>query len=148
VRALAVDFGFKKIGIAVGETEFKIAHPRQPIAASGALAKDALAIVETARKEQVDVVIVGLPVEESGKEGRMARICRTVGALISEQGFRVEFVDESYTSLEAETSLAQSRLDIMRKQDFAANRKKGSNMREAIHGEAAVLILERFQVEA
>jgi putative Holliday junction resolvase len=131
LRALAVDYGFRNIGIAIGETEFNVGSSRAPILASGSLAKDAEAIAEIARKEEVELVLMGLPVEETGVEGKMARICRALGSHIADRGFKVSFVDESFTSVEAQVNLAESGLSFARK-------------KEKIHGEAAMLILERF----
>jgi putative Holliday junction resolvase len=139
---MAVDFGFKKIGIAIGETEFKIASPRPTLSATGALAKDALAIAALAKKEEVELVVVGLPVELSGQEGKMARICRNLGAQLTALGMRVEFVDESYTSVEADSILAEARVAVSNE----GSRKKPPSLGADTHGEAAMLILERFQV--
>lgn len=133
IRLLGIDFGFKRIGVAVGETSLGIATARPPIAASGALKRDAEAIVRIAKNEQADVVVIGLPLEEIG-EGRMARICRTLGSHVSESGQRVEFVDESMSSVQAEATLIADDL-------------KASQRRKLRDGEAARLILERYMNE-
>lgn len=126
-----MDFGFKRIGLAVAETEPEIITARPPIAASGTLAVDARKLVEMARREEVDEIVVGLPIEEDGEEGRMARICRTLAGHIRESGIRVALVDETLTSVEAERNLK------------ANEGMKGSQIRKLKDGEAARLILER-----
>jgi putative Holliday junction resolvase len=144
---MGVDFGFKKIGIAVGETEFQIAQPRSPLHASGSLKVDAQQLAEVAKREEVEVVVVGVPVEESGIEGRMARICRTLGSHLQTLGVRVEFVDESYTSLEASARMAENTKPLGKSSAQRSNRSPTNpgQFRKSVHGEAAVLILERFR---
>ncbi len=131
MRLLGIDFGFKRIGIAVAESEVGIVTPRPPMEASGTLKRDAEAISLLAKREEVDAVVLGLPIEESGEEGRMARICRTLAEHISGNGIVVHLVDESMTSVQADGALRQDGL-------------KASQRRKLRDGEAAALILERY----
>lgn len=131
---MGVDYGFARIGIAIAETEPPIVTARPPLKASGKLARDGESLVKIARNEQAERVVVGLPIEENGGEGRMARICRTVAGHIASAGIPVSFVDERLTSVAAEHSL--------REQDL-----KASQRRRLKDGEAARLILERFMNE-
>ncbi len=131
MRLLGIDFGFKRIGIAVAESEVGIVTPRPPMDASGTLKRDAEAISLLAKREEVDAVVLGLPIEESGEEGRMARICRTLAEHISGNGIVVHLVDESMTSVQADGALRQDGL-------------KASQRRKLRDGEAAALILERY----
>ena len=126
---LGVDFGFKRIGLAVAETEPPIVTARPAIVASGTLAKDAQTLADIARKEEAREVVIGLPIEEEG-EGRMARICRTLAGHIESAGFKVHLVDETLTSVQADANL--------REHGTAAQRRKLKD------GEAACLILERY----
>jgi len=77
---------------------------------------------------------MGLPIEESGEEGRMARIFRTLGDHIVGNGVPVYFVDESMTSVQADSLLREDGL-------------KASQRRKLKDGEAAALILERYLSE-
>ena len=131
MRLLGVDFGMARIGLAVGESEHDLATPRPPLAASGKLKTDAAAIAAIAKKEQAETVVVGLPIEEDGEEGKMARIARLLAGHIQDLGFKVALVDERMTSVEAESGLR--RMDL-----------KASERRKLRDGEAASLILERF----
>lgn len=133
MRLLGIDFGFARIGIAFAETEFGIVTPRNAMNAAGALKKDAAAISALARKEEADRIVLGLPLED-GVEGKMARICRTLGEHLTALGENVSFVDESMTSNEADTFLKEEGLK-------ASERKK---RRDA---ESAGLILERYMHE-
>jgi len=129
-----VDFGFKRIGLAVGESEFGVVTPRPTILAAGALKKDAVAIHSLAKKEEANAIVLGLPIEPDGQEGRMARICRNLGQLLVDAGATVHFVDETLTSVEAESAMAEAGL-------------KASDRRKLRDGEAAARILERFMAE-
>jgi putative Holliday junction resolvase len=137
MRLLGVDFGFKRIGIAIAESEPMIITARAPIEASGTLKKDAARLIEIAKREEVDRVVVGLPLED-GEEGRMARICRTLAGHIAEGGIPVDLEDESMTSVEAEATLRSI------PSGDGAGSLKASERRKLKDGEAARLILERY----
>jgi len=105
--------------------------PRPSMSASGSLKTDAAEILKLAKREEVTAIIIGLPIEESGEEGRMARICRTLGDHIAGNGTPVYLVDESMTSVQADDALRGDGL-------------KASQRRKLRDGEAAALILERY----
>lgn len=132
MRVLAVDFGGRRIGIAVGEIEFEIITPRPSLAATGTLKGDAAAIAALAKGEQVDRIVIGLPINE--EDQRMENVCRKLGGLVAERGFTVDFVDEAFTSEEADAELRTYGL-------------KASERRKQRDGEAARLILERWIFE-
>lgn len=131
MRLLGVDFGSKRIGIAVGESEFGVVTPRLPIAPTGTLKKDAVNLAALAQKEQAERIVLGLPLEPGGVEGRMAKIARTLAGEIEKAGCPVHLVDETLTSVQAEAGLIADGL-------------KASQRRKQLDGEAAALILERY----
>lgn len=126
MRALGVDFGQARIGIAVGVDG--IASPRPNLTASGSLAKDAQAIQAIAAREEVEVVVVGIPGMEDGKQ---ARICGMLADRIEELGVDVVRIDESLSSVEANALIDEHDL-------------RYSLRKKAVDGLAACLILERF----
>lgn len=129
MRLVGVDFGARRIGIAMGETEVKIATARPPMIASGKLATDAQNLVNFMREEQAAAIVLGVPEHEYDE--RMAKICRRLGDEMVKLGAVVHFVDESFTSVEADSALKTTNLT-------AAGRRK---LRD---GEAACQILERY----
>jgi putative holliday junction resolvase len=131
LRLLGVDFGFKRIGIAIAETEVDIISPRPSLAASGTLKTDAAVLSEYAKRERAEAIVIGLPLEEGGEEGKMARICRTVARHLTDSGHTVHFVDETLSSVEADAGLREMGL-------------KASQRRKLRDGEAARVILERY----
>lgn len=131
MRLLGVDFGFKRIGLAVGDSETGFTTPCLPLPAAGALKRDAEAIHQQARKEQANAIVLGYPLGDEGEAGRMARIARTLKEHLEALGHQVHLVDESLTSVEAESAMLEAGLK-------ASVRKKHRD------GEAACRILERY----
>jgi putative holliday junction resolvase len=131
MRVLGIDFGGKRIGVATGETEFKIATPRAAFVASGTLRIDAEQVKKIATEEQVKNVVLGVPLDSEGAETKMSRICRMLGSEIEKLGLEVAYVDESMTSVASQASLREFDLT-------AAQRRRH------IDSEAACRILERF----
>lgn len=121
----------KRIGLAVAESDHGVVTSRPPITPTGTLRKDAALLKDLVKKEQADFIVLGLPLEPGGEEGRMAKIARTLANEIQGAGCRVELVDETLTSVEAES-------------DLRAGGLKASQRKKLRDGEAARLILERF----
>lgn len=96
---LAFDFGLKRIGVAVGNTMLKQAHPLKVISAETNAAKftalaDILAEWKPAR------CIVGLPLHPDGGEHEMTARCkRFANQLHGRFGVETELVDERYSSV-------------------------------------------------
>ncbi len=128
IRALGIDFGQRRIGLAIGISEPRVISPRKPIAASGTLSKDAITIATLAQSEEINVVVMGIPNHE---DSRRAVIHHRLADLIAECGVRVARVDESLTTVMATERLAELGLK-------SAGRKK------VIDSQAASIILERF----
>lgn len=131
MRVLAVDFGSKRIGIAVGESEFKITTGRPVLDPTGTLAKDAAAIKAIAIKEGCEAVVVGVPIQADGTPGELARVCRMLGERLTEMQCTVAYVDEAGTSVAAEQDLFRAGF-------------KGSVVKKRKDSEAARRILERY----
>lgn len=126
---MAVDFGSKRIGIAVGVSEPMVATPKPYLVPTGTLAKDALQLASLAKQHEADVVVVGIP--HNDENPRMANICMKLAEAIRKLGLEVEEIDESLSSVEAESRLLA--MDLT-----AATRR---SHRDA---EAACILLERY----
>lgn len=130
MRVLGVDFGTKRIGIAVGESEFKIVSPRPALTASGTLARDAETISSLVKAESAERVVVGIPYNEEDR--KMERICGLLAEELRKRGLTVDTVDEAMTSVGAEQVMTDLR---------------GSQVRRRKDGEAACRIVERYFFE-
>ncbi len=104
-RVLAVDWGRKRRGVAISDPSRTMAFPREVVETlddAAAIAR----IAALAREEEVDLIVVGLPVNVDGTEGGAAAEVRAfAGRLAEAAGMPVELFDESYTTLEAEALL-------------------------------------------
>lgn len=129
MRVVGVDFGSKRIGIAVGETERATPSPRPAIASSKGLAGNARALKAIVEKETAEAIALGVPHNE--QDGSMAKVCERLAEELRDQGITVFEVDESLTSVDAEERLRAFGWTAAQR-----NRYKDS--------EAACLILERF----
>ncbi len=129
MRILGIDYGSKRIGIAVGETQTRLAFPRKAIRATGSLVRDAQRVAEIARAEECERVVLGLPLLPSGKEGSQSALVRRLGDVLRESGLMVEYQDERWTSLAAELSLSHL---------------KPKKRKESLDSESARLILQEY----
>ena len=103
-RILAIDHGTRRIGLAVGDTESGFAFPRPALQRRGGK-RDLDTLRELARAEQVDEVIVGLPLNMDGSEGPQAAAARAFGERLVAIGFRVIYADERLSSWQAREQL-------------------------------------------
>ncbi len=105
---LAFDFGAKRIGIAVGDLELRIAHPLVTLE-STQNEQRFNAIAALIKEWQPVFVVVGLPAHMDGSEHEISKLCRRF-ALRLEQRFKLRtvLVDERLSSHAAELSLAES----------------------------------------
>jgi len=132
---LAFDFGAKRIGVAVGESRLRIAHPVATIPAPDRRTRFA-AIEQLIAEWRPDLLVVGLPAHMDGNEHEMSRRCRNFARSL-EGRFRipVHLVDERLSSRAAQSALAEA---------GAAHRRR----KAALDPVAAQLILQSFFDEA
>lgn len=114
-RLLALDFGTRRIGAAVSDPRRLIATPlevherRDP-------AQDARHYRELVRENEVDRIVIGLPLHTGGREGASAKLARDFGAwLAGITGLPILFYDERYTSSDAEDALIAAGLKRSRR---------------------------------
>ncbi|GAB4511691.1 MAG: Holliday junction resolvase RuvX [Haliangiales bacterium] len=84
MRALGLDVGMKTIGVAIGDELGLAAHPLETIARAGAAA-DVARVAALVAEREVSTVVVGLPLELSGQEGRRVRRVRAFTAQLAAQ---------------------------------------------------------------
>lgn len=130
---LALDFGLRRIGIAVGQTVTASASPLAVIANS-ATGPDFDAIAAIIDEWQPSRLIVGLPLHADGTPGDMQAHVQDFVAGLSRFQLPIDTVDERYTSREAEAVLKKAR----------ASGGRGRITKEMIDSAAAVFIAERF----
>ena len=98
-RLLAVDWGERRIGLALSDETQTLAQPLATLTRRTGKRfpmKDLLARLE---QHEVAGVVVGLPLEASGAEGEPARAARALAEDIARRSGRpVELVDERFTT--------------------------------------------------
>lgn len=105
---LGLDVGTRRIGVArASATGFRLARPLCTVERSG-LKKDVPALAAICRREAAERLVVGLPYDLEGGEGRSARLARQIGdALAEATGLPVHYQDERYSTVEASARLHQ-----------------------------------------
>lgn len=111
MRTLALDWGERRIGVAISDPTGLIAQPLETIPAHAG-GRDALErIAELVRSHEVGEIVVGLPIHMNGRAGPEAQKARAFGERVRKRaGVAVEYLDERWTSVEAERALEESGL--------------------------------------
>ena len=108
---LAFDFGEKRIGVAVGESLLKQAHPLDTIRSERNDIRFST-IEKLIAEWQPVALIVGMPTATDGSAHEMtARCTRFANQLRGRFNLPVSAVDERYTSLDAASQLRDAGLD-------------------------------------
>jgi putative Holliday junction resolvase len=110
-RFIAIDHGTKRIGLAFGDDEAKIAMPITTVAACKNAADTLAAILKVAKEYEPDEYIVGLPINMDCSEGPQAKLTRSFGQKLAHATrCPVHFVDERLSSKAARGMLAPAEL--------------------------------------
>jgi putative Holliday junction resolvase len=109
-RAVGIDLGSKRIGIAVSDSAGTMAMPRATVVRTRDVEADRRALVDLVLEEGAVVVVVGLPLSLDGSKGRAALAAEeeaaALGALLAHHGIEVELFDERLTTVTAHQALA------------------------------------------
>lgn len=121
---LGIDLGDARVGLALSDPELTLAHPAGNIAVYGDsffAIDDAIDVIED---EQVGHIVIGLPLQLDGTEGKSAKKARRWAANLSKRmaaaaGERhfvdgepptVELLDERLTTVSAHRQLLEARI--------------------------------------
>ena len=98
ITIMAFDYGTRRVGVAVGNTEIKVSQALKTIAAANA--EILFQELENLIKEwQPDQIVVGLPTHPDGSEHEMTAKSKRFGnQLHGRFNLPVSWVDERYTS--------------------------------------------------
>ena len=107
MRALGLDLGSKRIGVAVADSGGTLATPYEVVARSGDRARDHRRIAELAAETEAAQLVVGLPLSLDGSEGPAAQAALAeVEELRAATGLPVDTWDERLTTVTADQQLA------------------------------------------
>ncbi len=106
-RVIGLDHGSRRIGVAVGDTETRIAFARRALRPRSAAAA-VEAVRRLAEEEGAEVVVIGLPYRMDGSEGSQAATVRRFGERLGRIGLEVAYEDERLTSWAADEGLSEA----------------------------------------
>ncbi len=110
---LGVDYGESKIGLAIADSETRIAFAYDMIKNDKDLLQNILAIIE---KEKIETVIIGIPKRTGDKKVMYSG--EKLGNALKEKGINVTYQDEIYSTKIARENLKEKGLrDINRFDD-------------------------------
>ncbi|MCX7993358.1 MAG: Holliday junction resolvase RuvX [Fimbriimonadales bacterium] len=126
MRVAALDYGVKRVGVAVANTEIGIPFP------SAVLPNDIEQIVRWLHQEGIERVVVGAPYLMWGEEGERVQEVEAFARQLRERlNIPVDLLDERLTTQEAERRLREG----------AYRRTKREQVIDAV---AAALLLETY----
>ena len=104
-RILGIDPGKVRIGLAISDAERRLASPLAVYTRKDD-EQDAKFFKELVAQEEVGLLVIGLPVHTTGREGAQAQAARSFGAkLHTWTGLPCFFWDERFTTRFAESEL-------------------------------------------
>jgi putative Holliday junction resolvase len=134
MRVLCIDFGEKRVGLAVSDPTGTIATPLETVRRRAGKRPPLAEIERIGRSLGVEHVVMGLPLDLRGEESDWCREVREVGRKVGERlGVSVSFVDERLSSVRAERAVRGSGL-----------KKLERERKERVDAAAAQLILQAW----
>ncbi len=118
-RAIGLDFGSKRIGVALSDSGGLLATPYELIRRVGDRTVEHGRIAELVAETGADVVVVGLPLQLDGDEGRAVAIVRSeIRGLRKRLDVPVEEIDERFTTVTAHQHLASAGIASHKRKDL------------------------------
>lgn len=130
---IAFDFGYRRIGVAVGQTLTGSATPLAVVPVANKPDWQAITVIISEWKPAA--IVVGLPIDKEGGETELSKAARRFGRQLEGRfGVSVSFEDERLTSFGAEQRFVDARAR-------GEMRRKDAAFKDAI---AAQIILENW----
>ena len=131
MRILGIDYGHKRLGLALSDEGETLASPL-PVYQRRDTTKDHAFLAQLVEEKEVSQIVVGLPRNMDGSLGEMAKqVLAFVETLKEKNDLPIDTFDERLSSIEAERVLIQADL----------SRKRRKTLRDSV---AAVLILQGY----
>lgn len=110
-RALGVDYGEARFGVAIADALGMLAHPYETIPVSGDVYGVCKRLLEIIKKEQIEVVVLGLPKNLDGSQGIAAQKVQAFAAEFQPllpNNCQLVWIDERMTTAAAQKALHSS----------------------------------------
>ncbi|OGY41673.1 MAG: hypothetical protein A2Y67_03925 [Candidatus Buchananbacteria bacterium RBG_13_39_9] len=106
-KLLAIDYGEKKIGLAIGDSETKIASPFRILVNNKELMDK---LKEICQKEEIDKIVIGLPVGLKGTNTAQTKsVLNFIEKVKKVLGLEVIEQDEKFSSMYAQKLLKETK---------------------------------------
>jgi putative holliday junction resolvase len=133
-RVLAVDYGERRVGIAISDPTGTIALPHTVLTRRAGKRPPVQAVADVALEHDVAHIVIGLPLTLAGEESDWTREVRAFGEKVAERSGRgVSFADERLTSVMAERAVRSLGLGKQQREE-----------KSRVDAVAAVIILQAF----
>ena len=134
MRAMGVDYGKRRIGLAVSDPTGTLATPIDTLVRRKGKRPPLKRMAEIARERDVDMLVVGLPLDLKGNENEWCAEVRQVGdALALRLEVPMAYVDERFSSVQAEQAIRSIGL-----------RKRAREDKARVDAAAAAVILQSW----
>ncbi len=119
MRALGLDLGTKRIGLATSDISGLIATPHSTLNRSSSVRRDHENISRIVESEEVEIVVVGLPIQMNGELGPAAEAANSEAAKLGTV-LRVPVImfDERMTTVAADRALKEANISASRRREF------------------------------
>jgi putative Holliday junction resolvase len=132
VRAIGVDLGSRRIGVAVSDSAGAVASPIEVLLRSGDEERDHRGLQALVSEYEAEVAVVGLPISLDGSEGPAATAYRAEAERMGDRlSVPVETYDERFTTVTAEQQLREAGV-------------RGPDRRKIIDKVAAAVLLQAW----
>jgi putative holliday junction resolvase len=133
-RILAVDYGERRIGMAMSDPSATIAQPLPTLIRRAGKRPPVSRILEIITSNEIEAVVVGLPLALSGEDTDWTRDVREFAqTLRTRSGVTVDLFDERMTSVQAERAVRELGL-----------KKSQREQKERIDSAAAMILLQLY----
>lgn len=130
-RYLGIDYGEKRVGLAISDPTLTIAQPLQTLQYAS-VKKLILNILNVVKEKEIEKIVLGLPLNLKGKDSSKTKEVRQFAEDLKNQlKIPIELMDERFTTMEAQRILRQLG-------------KRGSKSRDIIDQVAAQNILQTY----
>lgn len=133
-RVLAIDYGERRIGLAISDPTATIAQPLPTLTRRAGKRPPIAKILEIATANDVAAIVIGLPLTLAGDDSEWTRSVRDfAAALRARAALPVDLIDERLTSVRAERSVRSLGL-----------KKRHREQKERVDAAAAMILLQMY----
>ena len=133
-RVLAVDYGERRIGLAMSDPTATIAQPLPTLIRRAGKRPPVSKILDVITANEIEAIVVGLPLALSGDDTDWTRDVREFAQTVqTRSGVTVDLFDERMTSVRAERAVRELGL-----------KKSQREQKERIDSAAAIILLQMY----